>query len=101
MPKREPRPAFSDLTRLVYARLDTSMPFNRKTLKAMIAKHIVIPVSGHPVLRKKFREAKVPHKDIYAIPFRRPHQNYKPQKTTLPLTVGVFTLKMLEKGNSC
>ncbi len=75
-----PRPKFSAPTRLVFAKLDRALPFDQKAIDEMAEKKIIIPVSRHPFLRRRFRRAGQNYNDIYAIPFRRPvHSVYNPR----------------------
>ncbi len=71
----QPRPIFSEKTRLVYAKLDTKLPFDEKALAEMERRRIIVRIKSMPRLRKQFEAAGKTPEDIehlYAIPFRKP-----------------------------
>ncbi len=71
----QPSPIFSEKTRLVYAKLDTTLPFDKKALAQMEKRRIIVRVKSVPRLRRQFEAAGKTAEDIehlYAIPFRKP-----------------------------
>jgi len=70
------QPEFSTPTRLVFARLDRTLPVDEEKLKEMEAKRIILPVARHDFLRRRFEATGYSskyYKHIYAIPFRKPN----------------------------